>query len=189
MTRGCAHVLLVQFGCTGPLTLILQFYIDLLLPLPIESKNKNTNSATLPLQSTLWLKVGLHLYRQMLWVPLWLQGCRGQLSLALHNVHSCALIQERERASWEYVGDGKKCWKAWMTEIQGYFLILSHWLSTFDSVLCCKRLYYGREKCVVCLSVELQPIECTLTDDVTSLCKGRSWTHSHFTIYYHHISH
>ncbi len=31
-----------------------------------------------------------------------------------------------------------------------------------------------REKCVVCLSVELQQIECTLTDDVTSLVAVRN---------------
>ncbi len=31
-----------------------------------------------------------------------------------------------------------------------------------------------REKCVVCLSVELQQIECTLTDDVTRLVAVRN---------------
>ncbi len=34
--------------------------LDLLLLLPMESMSKNTDSATLPLQLTLWLKLGLH---------------------------------------------------------------------------------------------------------------------------------
>ncbi len=74
--------------------------VDLLLLLPVESMNENTDSATLPLQPTFWWKVGLHLYCSLLGEPLHSVGMhvielynpamtekrRGHLSMALLTV-------------------------------------------------------------------------------------------------------
>ncbi len=64
----------------------------------VESMSKNTKSASLPLQPTLWSKVGLHLNCSLLQEQLCpacrLRSARLQrtASLALHNIHSFALL-------------------------------------------------------------------------------------------------
>ncbi len=65
----------------------------------VESMSENTDSATLPLQLTLWLEVGLHLNGPLSKELHLIELCNlvttekrtEDLSLTLHNVHSFAL--------------------------------------------------------------------------------------------------
>ncbi len=137
----------------------------------VETISKNTNNATLPLQPC----DTVNFYRSHS-SP---QCCRGRLSLALHNVNSFALVKYKREG--RRAESARQCWKAWLTELQCFFWILSQWLKTYDSVLCRKRQDCGSNTQQVPSSI-VSNGHCNVTVDssaATECSRGKRGHSSH----------